>query len=122
MGTPRSKNVSSDIASDVEDSKLNEKIAFITFVMVVQLRLMGAQHMLLVAQHMLMGVQHMLVIAQQMLRVVHHMCVSVRLKLSQLPTKLKLKLKLSLAIFLTPLYLTNISTMYHQNQGHIPVI
>ena len=53
MGTPRSKNVSSDIASDVEDSKLNEKIAFITFSMVVQHMLMGAQHMLLVAQHML---------------------------------------------------------------------
>ena len=36
MGTPRSKNVSSDIASDVEDSKLKEKIASITFSMVVQ--------------------------------------------------------------------------------------
>ena len=69
--------MSSDIASDVEDSKLNETIASITFSMVVQ--------------HMLMGAQHML-------RVVQHMCDSVRLKLSQLPTKLKLKLKLSLAI------------------------
>ena len=76
--------MSSDIASDVEDSKLNEKIAFITFSMVLQHMLMGAQHMLLVAQHML--------------RVVQHMCDSARLKLSQLPTKLKLKLKLSLAI------------------------
>ena len=76
--------MSSDIASDVEDSKLNETIAFITFSMVVQHMLMGAQHMLLVAQHML--------------RVVQHMCDSARLKLSQLPTKLKLKLKLSLAI------------------------
>ena len=57
MGTPRSKNVFSDIASDVEDSKLNETIAFITFSMVVQHMLMGAQHMLLVAQHMLMGAQ-----------------------------------------------------------------
>ena len=64
----------SDIASDVEDSKLNETIAFITFSMLVQHMLMGAQHMLLVAQHMHMH------------------------KLSQLPTKLKLKLKLSLAI------------------------
>ena len=59
MGTPRSKNVSSDIASDVEDSKLNEKIAFITFSMVVQHMLMGAQHMLFVAQYMLRVVQHM---------------------------------------------------------------
>ena len=83
--------MSSDIASDVEDSKLNETIASITFSMVVQHMLMGAQHMLLVAQHMLMGAQHML-------RVVQHMCDSARLKLSQLPTKLKLKLKLSLAI------------------------
>ena len=98
MGTPRSKNVSSDIASDVEDSKLNETIASITFSMVVQHMLMGAQHMLLVAQHMLMGAQHMLMGAQHMLRVVQHMCDSARLKLSQLPTKLKLKLKLSLAI------------------------
>ena len=31
MGTPRSKNVSSDISSDVEDSKSNEKIVFFTF-------------------------------------------------------------------------------------------
>ena len=54
--------------------------------------------MLLGAQHMLMGAQHMLLVAQHMLRVVQHMCDSVRLKLSQLPTKLKLKLKLSLAI------------------------
>ena len=58
MGTPRSKNVSSDIASDVEDSKLNEKIAFITFSLVVQHMLMGAQGMLLVAQHIMMGAQH----------------------------------------------------------------
>ena len=84
MGTPRSKNVSSDIASYVEDSKLNEQICFYYFFMVVQ-------HMLMVAQHMLLVVQHML-------RVVQHMCDSVRIKLSQLPTKLKLKLKLSLAI------------------------
>ena len=84
MGTPRSKNVSSDIASDVEDSKSNEQICFYYFFMVVQ-------HMLMVAQHMLLVVQHML-------RVVQHMCDSVRIKLSQLPTKLKLKLKLSLAI------------------------
>ena len=76
--------MSSDIASDVEDSKLNETIAFITFSMVVQHMLMGAQHMLLVAQHML--------------RVVQHMCDSVRLKLSQLPTKLKWKLKLTLTL------------------------
>ena len=85
--------MSSDIASDVEDSKSNEKIAFITFSMVVQHMLMGAQHMLLVAQHMLMGSQHMLMVAQQMLRVVQHKCDSKRLQLSQL----KLKLKLSLA-------------------------
>ena len=52
MGTPRSKNVSSDIASDVEDSKLNEKIAFITFSMVVQYMLMGEQHIMLVLQRM----------------------------------------------------------------------
>ena len=84
MGTPRRKNVSSEIASELEDSKLDEKIAFFTFSMVVQHMLIGAQRMLLVAQHML--------------RVVQHMCDSVRLKLSQLPTKLKLKLKLSLAI------------------------
>ena len=58
MGKPRSRNVSSDIASDVEDSKLKEKIAFITFSMVVQHMMMGAQHMLLGAQHMLMGSQH----------------------------------------------------------------
>ena len=46
-----------------------------------------------------MLVEHcMLLVAQHMLRVVQHMCDSVRLKLSQLPTKLKLKLKLSLAI------------------------
>ena len=75
MGKPRSKKVSSDIASDVEDSKSNEKIAFITFSMVVQHMLMGAQHMLLVAHHMLRVVQ-----------------------LSQLPTKLKLKLKLKLSL------------------------
>ena len=75
MGTPRSKNVSSDIASDVEDSKLNEKNAFITFSMVVQ-------HMLMGAQHMLMGAQHMLLVVQHMLRVVQHMCNSVRLKLT----------------------------------------
>ena len=61
----------------------NKAILLITFSMVVQHMLMGAQHMLLVAQHML--------------RVVQHMCDNVRLKLSQLPTKLKLKLKLSLA-------------------------
>ena len=78
MGTPRSKNVSSDIASDVEDSKLNETIAFITFSVVLQHMLMGAQHMLLGAQHMLMGTQHMLLVAQHMLRVVQHMCNSVR--------------------------------------------
>ena len=54
--------------------------------------------MLLGAQHMLIGAQHMLLGAQHMLRVVQHMCDSARLKLSQLPTKLKLKLKLSLAI------------------------
>ena len=83
MGTPRSKNVSSDIASYVEDSKINEQICFYYFFMVVQ-------HMLMVAQHMLLVVQHML-------GVVQHMCDSVRIKLSQLPTKLKLKLKLSLA-------------------------
>ena len=48
-----------------------------------------------------MLVEHcMLLVAQHMLRVVQHMCDSVRLKLSQLPTKLKLKLKLSLAITL----------------------
>ena len=52
--------MSSDIASDVEDSILNETIASITFSMVVQHMLMGAQHMLLVTQHMLMGAQHML--------------------------------------------------------------
>ena len=62
MSTPRSNNVSSDIASDVEDSKLNETIAFITFSMLVQHMLMGAQHMLLVAQHMLMGAQYMLLV------------------------------------------------------------
>ena len=45
-----------------------------------------------------MGAQHMLLVAQHMLRVVQHRCDSVRLKLSQLPTKLKLKLKLSLPI------------------------
>ena len=66
--------------------------------MVVQHMLMGAQHMLLGAQHMLIGAQHMLLGAQHMLRVVQHMCGSVRLKLSQLPTKLKLKLKMSLTI------------------------
>ena len=98
MGTPRSKDASSDIASDVKDSKLNEKVAFITFSMVVQHMLMGAQHMLLGAQHMLIGAQHMLLGAQHMLRVVQHMCDSARLKISQLPTKLKLKLKLGLAI------------------------
>ena len=38
------------------------------------------------------------VVVQHMLKVVQHMCDSVRIKLSQLPTKLKLKLKLSLAI------------------------
>ena len=31
MGTPRSKKVSTDISSDVEDSKSNEKIVFFTF-------------------------------------------------------------------------------------------
>ena len=61
----------------VDHCMLYEIITSITFSMVVQ--------------HMLMGAQHML-------RVVQHMCDSVRLKLSQLPTKLKLKLKLSLAI------------------------
>ena len=101
--------MSSDIASDVEDSKLNETIASITFSMVVQHMLMGAQHMLLVAQHMLMGAQHMLMAVQHMLRVVQHMCNSVGVELSQLQTKLKLKLKLCLAksqrhfsAFLTP--------------------
>ena len=98
MGTPRSKNVSSDIASYVEYSKLNEQIYFYYFFMVVQHMLMVAQHMLLVVQHMLMVAQHMLLVVQHMLRVVQHMCDSVRIKLSQLPTKLKLKLKLSLAI------------------------
>ena len=43
---------------------------------------------MLVEHCMLLGVQHML-------RVVQHMCDSVRLKLSQLPTKLKLKLSLA---------------------------
>ena len=52
--------------------------------------------LLLGAQHMLMGAQHMLLVAQHMLRVVQHMCDSVRLKLSQLPTKLKLKLSLAI--------------------------
>ena len=52
----------------------------------------------MVVQHMLMVAQHMLLVVQHMLRVVQHMCDSVRIKLSQLPTKLKLKLKLSLAI------------------------
>ena len=37
------------------------------------------------------------VVVQHMLKVVQHMCDSVRIKLSQLSTKLKLKLKLSLA-------------------------
>ena len=73
MGTTRSKNVSSDIAIDVEVSKLNEKIALITFSMVVQHMLMGTQHMLLGAQHMLMGTQHMLLVAQHMLLVAQHM-------------------------------------------------
>ena len=98
MGTPRSENVSSDIASYVEDSKLNEQICFYYFFMIVQHILMVTQHMLLVVQHMLMVVQHMLLVVQHMLRVVQHMCDSVRIKLSQLPTKLKLKLKLSLPI------------------------
>ena len=31
MGTPRSKKVSSDISSDVEDSKSNEKLLFYFF-------------------------------------------------------------------------------------------
>ena len=64
MGIPRNKNVSSDIASDVEDSKLKERNAFITFSMVVQHMLMGTQHMLIGAQHMLLVAQHMLMGAQ----------------------------------------------------------
>ena len=87
MGTPRSKNVSSDIASYVEDSKLNEQICFYYFFMVVQHMLMVAQHMLLVVQPMLMVAQHMLLVVQHMLRVVQHMCNSVRIK-----SKLKLSL------------------------------
>ena len=81
MGTPRSKNVSSDIAT--YQNQMN-KFAFITFFMVVQ-------HMLMVAVYILLVVQHML-------RFVQHICDSVRIKLSQLLTKLKLKLKLNLAI------------------------
>ena len=52
----------------------------------------------MVVQHMLMGAQHMLLVAQHMLRDVQHMCNSVRLKLSQLPTKLKVELKLKLSV------------------------